>query len=613
MNDQLIGLDWDTVTSLFDRVGAVKTTHVDTPMVTSSSAARVHYDPFCPGGTVLHNQALALFLLPNTEPSIELDHPELKDFVFSAVVVFKPATQNTCNLISGVNCLLELCDKGEPSMALISLSDKADYFPYPDEADRVDYAVVPADNLHTRSVGPTSSFMFGQLIRADIGGLTHVVLPPAFEKGLENTNFDWVPCPIRGQVWANTELVDTEGKNLMHEVKVAPAETYRPNPGDKIRCSALGLHPVPLCDVTHLFNLKSIGYDRAMEFMARVRSADAPPKPAVPSHIDDGPSDDTTPQGKANGKCRPKSSANAPGSTDLLADEADKTGKTIESQEADTSEAAGETGDTGRTEGEEAQETTPSATRTSNEMRELIHGLMRKSTILDNCQARVRSAVSKAVAECTKAMFKPFTGYIEDMGCEVSLWHSGILSVRPKMVDCSYEKYRENSGLICQKTNAFYERAQALNRSLDEKVTPKPANQDDGGTSGAEVEDADDPFQVEIPNIMTDIEESITKYADEMAKKVLEYTAGADISSYLGHIFSTGLNFQTSMWQLVTFEAVYLPTVMREQLRQDASTLCLFVECLPTLAPCAIPPPPFPVVSTTSAIRALPMSATKVS
>ena len=50
---------------------------------------------------------------------------------------------------------------------------------------------------------------------------------------------------------------------------------------------------------------------------------------------------------------------------------------------------------------------------------------------------------------------------------------------------------------------------------------------------------SDDPFQVEIPNIMADVEESVTKYADEMAKKVLEYTGGADISSYLGHIFST--------------------------------------------------------------------------
>ena len=190
-----------------------------------------------------------------------------------------------------------------------------------------------------------------------------------------------------------------------------------------------------------------------------------------------------------------------------------------------------------KAEGEEAQEATPSTSMTSNEVRELIHGLMRKSMILDDCRAHVRSAVSKAVAERTKAMFKPFTGYIEDMGREVSLWHAGIMSVCPKMVECSYEKYRENSGLIRKKANAFYEHAQALNRSLDANVTRKPATQDDSGTSGAKVEDADDPFQVEIPNIMTGVEESITKYADEMAKKVLEYRGGADISSYLGHIF----------------------------------------------------------------------------
>ena len=170
------------------------------------------------------------------------------------------------------------------------------------------------------------------------------------------------------------------------------------------------------------------------------------------------------------------------------------------------------------------------------------------------------------------------------------------------MVDCSYEKYRENSGLIREKTNAFYERARTLNKVLDSNVHPAPATRDDSGIPDAEVDANDDPLLAEIPGIMTDVEESVAKYADEMAMKVLEYTGGADITSYLGHIFSTGLNFQTSMWQLVTFEAVYLPTIMREQLRRDVSTLRLFVECLPTLAPCAIPPPPFP---TASAIRLL--------
>ena len=71
------------------------------------------------------------------------------------------------------------------------------------------------------------------------------------------------------------------------------------------------------------------------------------------------------------------------------------------------------------------------------------------------------------------------------------------------------------------------------------------------------------------------------------------------MTSYLGHIFSTRLNFQTSMWQLVTMEAVYLPTMTREHLRQETETLWLFAEVIPILAPCSIPPPPFPTTDLT--------------
>ena len=99
-----------------------------------------------------------------------------------------------------------------------------------------------------------------------------------------------------------------------------------------------------------------------------------------------------------------------PESTDPLLDVADETGDTIDSQEVDASGVTGGTGDTDQAEGEETQEDVPSANRTPNELRELIHGLMRKSTILDDCRVRVRSAVSKAVAKRTKKMFKPFTG-----------------------------------------------------------------------------------------------------------------------------------------------------------------------------------------------------------
>ena len=133
-----------------------------------------------------------------------------------------------------------------------------------------------------------------------------------------------------------------------------------------------------------------------------------------------------------------------------------------------------------------------------------------------------------------------------------------------------------------------------------------------GEASGSGTDEIEDPFLVEIPNIMTDMEDSVTQYADEMVKKVLEHTEGADISSYLGHIFSTGLNFQTSMWQLVTLEAMYLPTIMREHLCRETSTLRLFVECLPTLVPCTIPPPPLPISLTASSMRILSASTTKV-
>ena len=111
-NNQLNGLDWDTITCLFDRVGLVKSTHVDMLMVTGTWAAHEEYDPFCSDRTVIHNQVLALFLSPNTEPLIEPDHNSLKNFVFSVVVIFKPATQNTCNVITGITCLVEYYDKG---------------------------------------------------------------------------------------------------------------------------------------------------------------------------------------------------------------------------------------------------------------------------------------------------------------------------------------------------------------------------------------------------------------------------------------------------------------------------------------------------------------------
>ena len=80
------------------------------------------------------------------------------------------------------------------------------------------------------------------------------------------------------------------------------------------------------------------------------------------------------------------------------------------------------------------------------------------------------------------------------------------------------------------------------------------------------------PFLIEVA-FMEDVELSVGRYVQEMTKTVLQYLGGVEMTSYLGHIFSTGLNFQMSMWQLVMMETVYLPTITREHLYWEMGTL----------------------------------------
>ena len=81
------------------------------------------------------------------------------------------------------------------------------------------------------------------------------------------------------------ELKNDDGENLTHHVTVAPLDVYHPEPGDQIRHSTLGIQPVPLADVTYLYNLKSLGYDMGKKFVATLHEAEA------------AESTDTTPSG----------------------------------------------------------------------------------------------------------------------------------------------------------------------------------------------------------------------------------------------------------------------------------------------------------------------------
>ena len=96
---------------------------------------------------------------------------------------------------------------------------------------------------------------------------------------------------------------------------------------------------------------------------------------------------------------------------------------------------------------------------------------------------------------------------------------------------------------------------------------------------------------------MKDVESSMGTYVQAMTKAMAEYLGGVEVTSYLGHMFSTRLNFQMSMWQLVMTEAIYLPTMTREHLCHETETLQLFTEVIPILAPCLISPPPFPTMA----------------
>ena len=82
-----------------------------------------------------------------------------------------------------------------------------------------------------------------------------------------------------------------------------------------------------------------------------------------------------------------------------------------------------------------------------------------------------------------------------------------------------------------------------------------------------------DPFLIEVTSIMEDVESSVERYVQQMMKTVLQHFGVVKMTSYLGYIFSTVLNFQMSMWQLIMMEAIYLPTVMREQHHWERSTL----------------------------------------
>ena len=163
MDKHLDGLDWDAIPGLFDHVDAIKATHIDLDIVTGQWMNK-SFDIFNPDDVISHKLALVLFLTPNHQLHIESSNKVLGDYIFSAVVMYKPMAQHTYPLHSAVNDLFELTRNKTPALALISLSEAVTYFPYPLVGNHVDYTIVLVDNSMTQFIRPMSGFMVGQLL-----------------------------------------------------------------------------------------------------------------------------------------------------------------------------------------------------------------------------------------------------------------------------------------------------------------------------------------------------------------------------------------------------------------------------------------------------------------
>ena len=193
--------------------------------------------------------------------------------MFSAVVMYKLMAQHTCPLCNAVNDLCECAQDKMPSLAFVSLSEAASYFPYPQAADHVDYPIVPVDNVMMQVTGPVSEYIIGHLLHMIEGDIMNVVLPPAFGTDAKARDFDWVPHPIRGTMWSNYQFVDPgEGnENFTHMVPVAPSDVFRVDLGDQVHRSALGFCVEPPPTFTYKTDLTRCGYKVASQFASALQ------------------------------------------------------------------------------------------------------------------------------------------------------------------------------------------------------------------------------------------------------------------------------------------------------------------------------------------------------
>ena len=116
MDSHLDGLDYNTIPGLFDHLDTIKATHINLDIATNRWIEE-SYDVFNPDDTVSHNLVLALFLTANAQHRVELSNSVRGNYVFSAVVMYKPMAQNMCCLQDAISQLCELT-RSSPSACI---------------------------------------------------------------------------------------------------------------------------------------------------------------------------------------------------------------------------------------------------------------------------------------------------------------------------------------------------------------------------------------------------------------------------------------------------------------------------------------------------------------
>ena len=431
-------------------------------------------------------------------------------------------------------------------------------------------------------------------------------------------------------MWSNYQFVDMDDgdENFTHMVLVAPLDIFRVDPGYQVRQSALGLHPVPPPQFTYQTDLMKCGYEVVSQFTSALQKGKSLTTAAAAEVADTTVPTGTESNGlgmvsqgdshsasKATGKCKVKSSTK---SHTAVTD--DSLGRQKFNEVEATTDVAMATS------GGDAPTTPPVNSPMLSQAREIVCCLFNQSKILDECWVQVAQAMGMAVSRHSTQLFLPFTSYLSTISDTVEAWRTKIMVLHLEMANCDYDTYHNRAADIWEKMREYFGKLCDLNMTLEQQTstpkpiqTVKPSDEHNSGMgsstalltmqayntpSGSIPTDTaptneDNPFPEEIMSIMKDVESSMGRYMQVMTKAVAEHLGGVEVTSYLGHIFSIGLNFQTSMWQLVMTEAIYLPTMMREHLRHETEMLWLFAEVVPILAPCLIPLPPFPTMAWT--------------